>query len=91
MAIALALDPLLGWVAGAGRSGEGEGRRRRHGAAAWTLAAALVALGAVSLPAAVWMLADAQTVQRRTLAFVDRHFAPGVPGFQADGAPTSPR
>jgi hypothetical protein len=86
VAIALALDPLLGWVDGAGRNRVAGPGRRRGRAAAWTLAAALGALAVAGLPAAVGMLDDTQAVQRRTLAFVDRHFALGVPGFQADGA-----
>jgi hypothetical protein len=58
-----------------------EGRRAAVvGVAAWAM------LLAASGPAAVALLTDTQAVQRRSLAFVERSFAPEDRGFHAEGA-----
>jgi hypothetical protein len=59
------------------------GRRAQLGAVG-VIAALLVASG---LPAAVRLLADTQSVQAESLAFIGRHFGPGEVGFHPERAP----
>jgi len=49
-------------------------------------AAAILVLVVQAVPTARAICSDTQAIQRESLAFVDRNFAPGDRGFQAEGA-----